>query len=76
MFVSNSIIYRYSVGKKNDGFTNGNAHKTNYPLEICRWNNSVSMDVGICGILLHILFVLPIYPLAQTLKLQTYCTTQ
>jgi hypothetical protein len=37
---------------------------------------SVSMDVGICVILLHILFVLPIYPPAQMLKLQTYSTTQ
>jgi hypothetical protein len=37
---------------------------------------SVSMGVGICVILLHILFVLPIYPLVQMLKLQTYGTTQ
>jgi len=33
---------------------------------------SVSMYVSICVILLHILFVLPIYPPAHTLKLQTY----
>jgi len=65
-----------SVGKKNDGFINEKCAKKNYQLEICRWNNSVTMDIGICGILLHILFVLPIYPHAQTLKLQTYCTTQ
>jgi len=30
---------------------------------------SVSMYVGICVILLHILFVLPIYPPTHTLKL-------
>jgi hypothetical protein len=37
---------------------------------------SVCMDVGICVILLHVLFVLPIYPPPQMLKLQTYRTTQ
>jgi hypothetical protein len=37
---------------------------------------SISLDIGICVILLHILFGLPIYPHAQTLKLQSYHTTQ
>jgi hypothetical protein len=32
MFVSNSIIYRYSVGKKNDGFTNGKCAQNKLPV--------------------------------------------
>jgi hypothetical protein len=46
-------------------------------LSVKYWQTvSVSMYVGICVILLHILFVLPIYPPTHTLKLQTYRTTQ
>jgi hypothetical protein len=32
MFVSNSIIYHYSVGKKNDGYTNGKCAQKKLPV--------------------------------------------